>query len=158
MPREVMDRRAADNVYLHRDFHGALSNALIYLEERFGPEAVREYLRGFALRFYAPLRTEIAERGLPAIADHLRRIYAEEGANVCLELSDDALLVRVAACPAVTHMRAHGYRVAPLWRETTTTVNRAICEGSAYDFDLLEYDEETGASVGRFARREEGPP
>ena len=73
MPREVMDRRAADNVYLHRDFHGALSNALIYLEERFGPEAVREYLRGFALRFYAPLRAEIAERGLPAIADYLRR-------------------------------------------------------------------------------------
>jgi len=156
MPREVMDRRAADNVYLHRDFHGAFSNALIYLEERFGPEAVREYLRGFARRFYGPLRVEIGERGLPAIAEHVRRIYADEGADVCLELDDDVLIVRVAACPAVAHMRAHGHRVAPLWRETTAAVNAAICEGSAYDFDLLEYDEETGASVGRFTRREEG--
>lgn len=156
MPREVMDRRAADNVYLHRDFHGALSNALIYLEERFGPEAVRDYLRQFALRFYAPLRAEIARQGLPAIAEHLRRIYAEEGAEVHLELNDDALTVRVDACPAVTYMRAHGHRVSPLWRETTATVYRAICAGTDYDFELLEYDDETGASVGRFSRRQEG--
>jgi len=148
-----MDRRASDNVYLHRDFHGALSAALIYLEERFGEDAVREYLRGFARAFYAPLRADLAERGLPAIADRLRRVYEAEGAHVSIELSDDELMVRVEACPAVTHMRDRGYAVSRLWRETISSVNEAICEDSAFDFDLVEYNEETGASVQRFYRR-----
>ncbi len=156
MPKEVMDRRATENEYLHKDFHGALSSALIYLEERFGAEAVREYLRGFAREYYAPLREEMTERGLEAVADRLRRVYADEGADVCIELDRDGLIVEVEACPAVTHMREHGYEVAPMWRETIRSVNEGICEGTVYQFELLEYCEETGASVGRFSRREDG--
>ena len=34
--REVIRRNAADNVYLHKDFHGALSTGLAYLEQRYG--------------------------------------------------------------------------------------------------------------------------
>lgn len=156
MPKEVMERRASDNEYLHRDFHGALSSALIYLEERFGPEAVREYLRDFARKYYAPLREDMQERGLEAVADRLRRVYEDEGADVCLEMNEDELIVEVEACPAVTHMREHGYEVAPMWRETIRSVNEGICEGGPYDFELLEYDQGTGASRGRFFRREEG--
>ncbi len=122
-----MDRRASDNVYLHRDFHGALSAALIYLEERFGEDAVRDYLRGFARAFYAPLRADLAERGPPAIADRLRRVYEDEGAHIDLELSSDDLVVRVEACPAVTHMRERRYAVSRMWRETVSSVNEAIC-------------------------------
>lgn len=155
MPKELMERRASDNEYLHRDFHGALSSALIYLEQRFGPEAVRDCLREFARKYYAPLREEMAERGLKAMADRLRRVYELEGGEVRLEMTDDALIVEVEKCPAVTHMREHGYEVAPMWRETISSVNAAICEGSAYAFELLEYCEETGASRGRFFRREE---
>ncbi len=154
MTKEVMERRASDNEYLHRDFHGALSSALIYLEQHFGPEAVREYLREFARRYYAPLREDIAERGLEAVADRLRRVYEDEGADVCIELDREGLIVEVEACPAVAHMRGHGYEVAPMWRETIRSVNEGICEGSAYDFELLEYCEETGASKGRFVARE----
>ncbi len=155
MPRDVMERRASDNEYLHMDFHGALSNALIYLEERFGEDAVREYLHRFARAYYAPLREELAARGLPAIADRLRRVYAAEGGEVRLDLRDDELLVGVSACPAVTHMRAQGYRVSPLWRETIRCTNEAICEGSPWRYELLEYRDETGASRGRFFRAEE---
>ncbi len=155
MPREVMDRRAADNEYLHKDFHGALSNALIYLEERFGADAVRDYLRGFARSYYAPVREALRERGLVAIAERLRRVYADEGAQVELELSDDELIVRVPECPAVAHMRAHGYPVAHMWRETISAVNEAICEGSDYEFDLMDYDALTGRSIQRFRRRSE---
>ncbi len=152
----VMQREASDNEYLHRDFHGALSSALIYLEERFGPDAVREYLREFARAYYAPLREELAARGLPAVADRLRRVYEAEGGEVRLELSDDELLVEVAACPAVAHMRANDYAVSPMWHETIRTVNEAICEGSPWRFELLEYRDATGASRGRFSRAEEG--
>lgn len=156
MPKEVMDRRASDNEYLHRDFHGALSSALIYLEERFGPDAVRDYLRQFALSYYAPLREEVAERGLPAIAERLRAVYAAEGGEVRLDLHADELLVSAEACPAVAHMRAHGYAVSPLWGETIRITNEAICEGSPWRFELLEYCDATGASRGRFSRAGEG--
>jgi hypothetical protein len=156
MAKEVMDRRASDNEYLHRDFHGALSSALIYLEERFGPEAVSEYLRGFARAYYAPLSAELRTRGLEALADRLRRVYETEGAELSLTFTGGSLTVEVEACPAVRHMRERGYAVSPLWRETIRAVNEAICEGSVYAFELLEYREETGASRGRFFRREEG--
>lgn len=157
MPKEVMDRRAADNEYLHQDFHGALSNALIYLEERFGPDAVRDYLRGFARGYYAPLRAELRERGLAAMAERLRQVYADEGAEIELELREDELVVRVPECPAMAHMRAHGHRVSRMWRETISAVHETICEGSAFDFDLVDFDELTGRSVQRFHRRgEEG--
>jgi predicted ArsR family transcriptional regulator len=156
MPKEVMERRASDNEYLHRDFHGALSSALIYLQERFGPDAVREYLREFARKYYAPLREELDERGLDAVADRLRRVYEDEGADVCLEMTEDGLIVEVEACPAVTHMREHGYEVSPMWRETIRSVNEGICEGTLYEFELLAYCDETGARRGRFFRRDEG--
>ena len=150
-----MDRRASDNQYLHKDFHGALSSALIYLQDRFGPEAVREYLREFARRYYAPVRKDMTKRGLEAMADRLRRVYEAEGAEVHLQMTEESLIVEVAACPAVTHMREHGYDVAPMWRETIRSVNQGVCEGGAYDFELLEYCDDTGASKGRFFRRDE---
>ena len=54
MAREVVRRTAQDNRYLHKDFHGALSVGLEYVEHHFGEEAVRDYLRQFARAFYAP--------------------------------------------------------------------------------------------------------
>ncbi|MGC9316476.1 MAG: hypothetical protein ACP5KN_00400 [Armatimonadota bacterium] len=154
MAKEVMHREASDNEYLHKDFHGALSCALIYLEENFGAEAVREYLRTFARRYYAPVTEELQKRGLEAMAERLRRIYEIEGGQVQIELGDDEMVVRVEACPAMMHIREQGYPVSPMWRETIRSVHEAICEGTAFDFDLVDFDELTGASTQRFYRRE----
>ena len=79
MPKEIITRHAADNVYLHKDFHGALSTGIAYLEQRHGAEAVRGYLRQFASAFYAGVTQAINERGLIALREHLERIYALEG-------------------------------------------------------------------------------
>jgi hypothetical protein len=153
MPKEVMRRKAADNPYLHKDFHGALSAAIEYLHQRFGPQAVREYLRQFAAAFYKPLTDSLKARGLAALKEHFERIYALEGAAVEIRLSDDELVIRVAQCPAVTHMRANGYPVARLFEETTRTVNEALCEGTPYAAELVEYQPQDGRSVQRFFRR-----
>jgi hypothetical protein len=153
MPAEVMRRRAADNPYLHRDFHGALSAAIQYLHERFGAEAVREYLRQFARSYYRCVREALAARGLEVLQEHLQRIYAVEQAAIETELTPDQLLVRVAVCPAVKHLRQRGYLVADLFVETTRTVNEALCEGTPFAAELVEYDPQTGRSVQRFYRR-----
>ena len=153
MPREVMHRQAADNLYLHKDFHGALSVGLEYLHSRFGEQAVRDYIRQFAQSFYSPLREAMAARGLAALKEHLERIYAVEGGQVQLESSGESLTLRVAACPAVTHIKSHGYCLARLFAETTRTLYPAICEGTPYAATIVSYDAATGAAEVRFQRR-----
>jgi len=153
MPRQTITRRASDNEYLHKDFHGALSAGIDYLDQRYGEQAVRDYLRQFALAFYAPLREALRRRGLEVLREHFERLYAAEDGQVRVRATDDELVLEVAACPAVTHMRERGYAVARLFHETTKAVNEAICEGSDFAAELVEYDPQTGRSVQRFHRR-----
>lgn len=152
MARQVMRRTAGDNAYLHQDFHGALSAGIEYLHEHYGEEAVREYLWQFARAFYAPLTEDLRRRGLVALEEHFRGVYEREGGAAGFVLSEDELRIEVDACPAVRHMRTRGYPVARLFRETTATVNRAICHQTPFAAELLEYDNETGRSVQRFYR------
>ena len=153
MAKQVMRREASDNVYLHKDFHGALSTGIQYLEENFGEEAVREYLRIFTNNYLAPLKEQIRQRGLPALKEYFEELYEKEGGEVEITLSDDELFIHVAACPAVTHMRQHGYPVANMFYETTKTVNEALVAGTDFAAELVEYDDETGRSVQHFYRR-----
>ena len=69
MTKEIVRRNAADNAYLHKDFHGALSTGIAYLEQRYGAEAVRDFLRQFARAFYASLTQAINARGLMALRE-----------------------------------------------------------------------------------------
>ena len=153
MTKETITRRAADNEYLHKDFHGALSVGLDYLEDNYGAPAVREFLHRFATTFYAPLTEAINRRGLIALKEHFEKIYMIEGGNISVTFSEDELSIEVDACPAVAHMREQGYTVARLFGETTRTVNEAICESTPFTAELVEYDDQTGRSIQRFYRR-----
>ncbi|NUQ62366.1 MAG: hypothetical protein HUU20_07750 [Pirellulales bacterium] len=153
MAKQVITRRASDNAYLHKDFHGALSVGLEYLEEHYGEEAVREYLHRFARAFYAPLTGRLQQVGLAALEEHFAAMYRAEGAQPRTARTADDLFVEVDACPAVVHMRRHNYPVSRLFYETTRTVNEAICEGTAFAAELLDYDDETGRSIQHFYRR-----
>ena len=82
MAKEVMRRKASDNEYLHKDFHGALSAAIDYLDEHYGPRAVRQYLRQFTLAFHAPLKEALKARGLAALKEHFEKIYNIEGGRI----------------------------------------------------------------------------
>lgn len=153
MGKEVMRRTAGDNEYLHRDFHGALSAGIEYLHANHGEEAVRDYLWQFARSYYRPLTEALRQRGLVALEEHFRALYALEGGEVRIGGSEDELRIEVDACPAVAHMRRRGYPVARLFGETTRTVNRAICHDTPFDAELLHYDDQTGGGIQRFYRR-----
>lgn len=153
MTRLYIERSAADNEYLHKDFHGALSTGIEFIDQRYGDEAVRRYLRTFARSYYAPLTAEINARGLEAMREYLERTYRIEGGEIALEMDGDGMTLHVAACPAVMHMRSHGYPVARLFAETSKTVYPAICEDTPFAAEVTEYDDETGRSVVRFRRR-----
>jgi hypothetical protein len=153
MTKEVMHREAADNEYLHRDFHGALSVGIAYVDEHYGPEAVRAFLRRFTETFYAPLTDAIRRRGLIALKERIESVYATEGGTVDAQLSADELRVEVAACPAVAHMRANDYPVADLFFETSRTVYEALVDQTPFAMEWQDYDPVTGRSRFRFYRR-----
>ena len=154
MAKEVMERRASDNVYLHKDFYGALSTGIEYLHTHFGEDAVRDYLRQFTVAYYAPLIAKLRKEGLPVLKRYCEKLYEVEGGDIDITLTDDELVLKVHACPAVKHMREHGYTVARLFRETAKTINEALCTGTPFAAELVEYDEATGRSIQRFFRRQ----
>ena len=153
MPREYMERNAADNEYMHKDFHGALSGGLTYLREHYGEDSVREYLHDFAVLYYAPLREKIRQHGLDALREYFENLYITEGGEAEITMSNDKMILEVQACPAVMHMRSCGYGVDEMWEETTRSVNEGICEGTDFEAELSEYDKETGRSIQKFTRR-----
>ncbi len=153
MTLETMTRRAADNPYLHKDFHGALSHAIEFLHRHYGAPAVRDYLRQFAAAYYAPLKADLQRRGLAALRDHYDRVFRAEGGRARMTLADDALTIEVDLNPAVAHLRARGIPVAALFRETVRTVGETLCEGTAYTADLPAYDDASGRYTQRFYRK-----
>ena len=63
MSKQVMERRAFDNEYLHKDFHGALSAGIEYLHSHYGPQAVRDYLGQLQKRFTARCGRDCSGKG-----------------------------------------------------------------------------------------------
>ena len=153
MEKLVMDRRASDNEYLHKDFHGALSCALDYLNDNYGIDSVKDYLRKFTRSYYSKLIEDINKIGLIAIMEYYERIYKIEGGIVEFQSDNNELIMKVDKCPAVSHLRKSGRSVSPVFFETTKTVNEALCEGTPFSAELLQYDEKTGGSIQRFYRR-----
>jgi len=155
MSKLFIDRRAADNKYLHPDFHIAMDQGLRYLGERFGDNAVSDYLRIFAEVFYAPLIAESKARGFSAVRDHIINIYETEDVPdaVTVRISDDEMCVSVSACPAVMYMNRIGHTPSKWYIQTTSTVNEAISDALNWGFTLISYDEGNGAAEYRFFKR-----
>jgi hypothetical protein len=153
MPTEVMRRKPADNLYHHPDFHGGMSCGIEYLHKNYGPQAVRDYLRQFTLAFYAPLREKFRQRGLEVLKEHFEELYKNEGGKIEIRCTPDELVIDVAFCPAVVHLRKRNLPVARMFSESTRTVNETLCEGTPFAAELIGYDEQTGRCTQRFYRR-----
>lgn len=150
----MIRRRAADNEYLHKDFHGAMNLALEYLRKRFGAGAVRDYLRQYARSFHAPLTARLRRHGLGVLEDYIKKTYALEGAPVSVRRTQGELVFKTRYCPAVKHIRRLKLAVSPLFIETERTVYGAICENTPYRHELISYDKRTGRSIQRFSRKQ----
>lgn len=142
--------KASDNVYQHKDFHGALNLALEHVRRHFGPDGVRCYLRQYAKAFHAPLTRDLRRRGLVALKEYFQKIYALEDTVIRIDCSKDELRLETDFCPAVKHVHKMGQTVSPLFKETERAVQGAICEGTPFAYELVSYDKKTGRSVQRF--------
>lgn len=136
---------------VHKDFHGALSYGIQYLHDRAGDEGVKAFFSSLASTVYRPLVDDLRERGLPALREHWQRIFDLEGGAVEFAMDGDALVLTVHRCPAIAHMREHGYAIAPNFCEHTRIVNEAICKAAGYAASV-DYNQEEGRCVQRFRK------
>ena len=136
---------------VHKDFHGALSLGLQFVEDRHGREGVREFLEGLADSVYAPLVEDLRARGLPALRDHWRTVFDLEDGDVDIDMDNDTLVVDVHCCPALAHIKARGYAVAEHFCEHTRILNDAICRAAGYS-SSVDYDQAAERCVQKFWR------
>ena len=134
---------------VHKDFHGALSYGLQFLDEHFGEEGVRAFLSGLAESVYKPLVEDVRSRGVAALRDHWQQVFALEGGEIELREEDGTLQLRVLRCPAIAHMKQRGYCVATRFCEHTRVVNEAVCRAAGFECEV-EYDQPAGRCLQRF--------
>ena len=151
----VMERKASDNKYLHRDFHVTADIGISYVGEHYGDAGVREYLQAYAHSFYSKLASRIRTEGLSALSDYLSGIFEREERQsyIQTELSADALRVKIEKCPAIEAMRALGHTPSVWYSETTKTVYSALAEMAEVTFELVSYCEDTGAAEYIFRKK-----
>lgn len=157
MSKHIVDRRASDNPYLHRDFHISSDLSLSYVEEHFGKQGVKEFIQQYADTYYKPLAERTAEHGLGALEEYFQEIYEAEEASEALETSrnDGLLQVAVSWCPGVRHMKQKGHAPSAGQAEAVRTLYGALAELAGLDFSCSRYDAETGAAEFMFRERKE---
>lgn len=155
MAKLVMERDPKDNKYLHRDFHLSLDNGLSYTGTNYGDEAVIELVTKFTNAYYKPLFNEFNEKGLLAIKEWIINTYEKEEAldAVSVDLTENVLKVNVNYCPAVKYIKESGHKPSKWYVELTRTVNKVIAERCGIDFNMGDYDEETGKTEYSFVKK-----
>jgi len=129
----ILERKASDNQYLHKDFHGALCYAIKYLDETYGQEVASQYLQQVGRENFKPLIDELKQKGLIALERHFKSIFELENGEAKFKLENDQLAIEVSKCPAIMQLRSTGQLFTNRYCETTVHVNKAICEAAGYE-------------------------
>ena len=150
----VMDRKASDNAYFHRDFHSSMNMGIHYLGEKYGMDDVKAYLTRYTENVYKQTIADMEVRGLAALEAKIRDTYEKEKALdlMTTALTGDTLTVTVAECPGVKHLRKTGREVSAWYGCTTEMVMQTIADRCGLNFVMIRYDEETGAAQYRFEK------
>ena len=150
----VMERKASDNEYFHRDFHSSMNMGMEYLGMKYGEESVVEFLKMYTRDVYKPTFAEIEAKGLAAIEAKILDTYAKEHASDAVKtcLDGDKLRVEIAYCPAVKHLKATGRVVSNWYPYSTSVVMEELAKAAGAEFNMESYDPETGAAVYTFKK------
>ena len=92
---------------VHKDFHGALSFGIQFLDEQYGMAGLEEFFTRAAKAVYAQLIKNLRERGLEALKEHWDTVFGLEDGDFETRYEDGVLVLDVRTCPAVHHMRAN---------------------------------------------------
>jgi len=107
--RKVFERKAADNIYLHKDFHGSLCYMIEYLNDNYGSEYVEKFFTRVAETVYSPLIEKLKNQGLAAMEIHLRDIFDIEQGEYEITYCKNELRLEVKKCPAIAYLKENGF-------------------------------------------------
>lgn len=151
---KVIERKASDNKYLHKDFHIALNLLMTYLFDHFGKEALINYLKQFAQAYYKPLNQKLRSGDKEALVNYFKDIYEKEEWPVNITSNENSVEITQDACPAISHIVQNGGKPCPYYRETYNTVYKIICENTPFEYVLEYFNDETGACKQLFNMKE----
>ena len=146
---KVIDCKASDNEYMHKDFHGALCYAIKYLEDNYGLDSVEEYLQQVAKTYFSPLTEKLKSEGMQALEDHWRDIFTSESGEFNISYKDDVLVLEVTKCPAIAHLKEKNMLYTDRHCLTTVIVNKTICQDAGYNCSC-EYEPGKGKCIQKF--------
>lgn len=153
---EVMERKASENEYFHRDFHSSMNMGIHYVGEHYGMEGVCSYLTQYTNHVYRAVMQDMRQTGLEALREKIADTYRKEKAEDALvaDLSEDGnhLQITVNYCPAVRHLKATGRSVSKWYRYTTEIVMKTLAESAGITFSMDSYHEKTGAASYHFCK------
>jgi len=119
------------------DFYFAINATFRFIHERWGEEGLTRYWEALAREYYAPVSARFRDEGLDGVAAYWRDFFAEEpGGSVEVRADADAVVIRVAECPAIRHLRAHGREVMPLYCRHCRVVSSAMARAAGLSFAL----------------------
>lgn len=148
-----MKREASDNKYLHKDFHLSMNMLLDYIYRNFGKEELIKYLAQYAKAYYNPLNQKLAGGELDALVTYFTDLYEKEEWQVKIDYGENYLEIQQEACPGISHIRTKGEKPCPFYRETYSTVYQVLCTNTPFEYELVYFNEETGACKQSFKRK-----
>ncbi|MCE5345310.1 MAG: neutral/alkaline non-lysosomal ceramidase N-terminal domain-containing protein [Bacteroidales bacterium] len=152
---KVMERKASENKYLHRDFHVALNLLMTYVYDNFGKDSLINYLRQYSRAYYKPLNEKLNTGDKEALAAYFKDIYEKEEWPVSIIVHDNSVEITQDGCPAISYILKDGGKPCPFYRETYNTVYNTLCENTPFKYVLEYFNDETGACKQLFIRKEE---
>ena len=155
MEKLHIERKAADNKYLHKDFHVTADIGIAYVGETYGDDAVKDYLTQYAKSFYKLLAEEVKLKGLAPLKANFENVYKKEEwfEHLHTTLTEKELKVKIDKCPGVSFMKQSGHTPSKWYKETTYTVYKVLAEMCGLDFRVNYYNEEDGSTEFEFSRR-----
>ena len=131
-----------------------MNMGLEYTGSTHGTQALQAYLARYTKNVYVKTIDAMKKDALGAlealIADTYRAEHAEDA--VSLENNGKTLSVTVHYCPAVRHLRKTRREVSRYFRYATETVMQTLAKMGGVGFEMLSYDEETGAAKYIFTK------
>ena len=141
---KIVDMKKEDNKYLHRDFHILSDNALKYCADKFGEQAVKDFLTQFVKCYYKPVIDKVKQGGLSCLKQWIEGVYEKEEASEYLQtqLSQDSLTVKVKKSPVIEYMRSLNQQPSEYYVEQTAILYSVIAEECGCKFQLKYYNED----------------
>lgn len=136
---------------VHKDFHGALSCAFQFLEERYGKRILEEFLERVGRNCYISLISKIKADGFLALEDYWKRIFTLEDGDFEIERGEDLIILRVKRCPAITHLRRVGYPIYKDFCIQTRIINGIVANETGLGYSV-ESNQEEAYCIQKFWR------